>query len=83
MRGCGLAGSSLLHPRGARGAGLDRGGHALRTRLGPSDVWDEASAHFAEDQLAALVLAIGVINLWNGIAVTTRMVAGSGRQRTR
>ena len=49
----------------------------------PDDVWDEAAAHFAEDQLAALVLAIGVINLWNRIAVTTRMVAGSGRQPTR
>jgi AhpD family alkylhydroperoxidase len=46
----------------------------------PDEVWDEAAAHFDEDQLAALVLAIGVINLWNRIAITTRMVAGSWRQ---
>lgn len=39
-------------------------------------VWGEAAVHLDEDQLAALVLAIGVINLWNRVAVTTRMVAG-------
>jgi len=46
----------------------------------PDEVWNEAAAHFDEDQLAALVLAIGLINLWNRIAITTRMVAGSWRQ---
>jgi AhpD family alkylhydroperoxidase len=46
----------------------------------PDEVWDEAAARFDEDQLAALVLAIGAINLWNRIAVTTQMVAGSSRQ---
>ncbi|SRR5258708_7737672 len=40
------------------------------------EVWREATAHFDEDQLAVLVLAIGAINLWNRIAVTTRMAAG-------
>lgn len=44
------------------------------------EVWEEAAAHFDEEQLAVLVLAIGVINLWNRIGVTTRMVAGSSRQ---
>jgi hypothetical protein len=29
------------------------------------------------------VLAIGVINLWNRIAVSTQMVAGSSRQLSR
>jgi alkylhydroperoxidase family enzyme len=48
----------------------------------PDEVWDLAAAHFSADQLAALVLAIGVINLWNRIAVTTRLVAGSWRQPT-
>jgi AhpD family alkylhydroperoxidase len=46
----------------------------------PDEIWGEAAARFDEDQLAALVLAIGVINLWNRIAVTTQMVAGSWRQ---
>lgn len=50
--------------------------------LVPDEIWDEAAAHFSEEQLAALVLAIAVINLWNRIAVTTRLVAGSSRQST-
>lgn len=45
----------------------------------PDEIWDEAAAHFSEEQLAALVLAIAVINMWNRIAVTTRLVAGSSR----
>jgi alkylhydroperoxidase family enzyme len=49
----------------------------------PDDVWDLAAAHYSADQLAALVLAIGVINLWNRIAVSTQMVAGSSRQLSR
>ena len=40
----------------------------------PSDVWDEASAHFEPDELAQLVWAITVINAWNRIAITTRML---------
>jgi hypothetical protein len=55
-------------------------GHCPRTRPGTDEIWDEAAACFSADQLAALVLAIGAINLWNRIAVTTRMVAGSRRQ---
>lgn len=55
------------------------GGHREHGQV-PDEDWDEAAAHFAQDQLAALVLAIGVIDLWNRIAVTTRMVAGSWRQ---
>lgn len=43
------------------------------------EIWDGAAAHFSEEQLAALVLAIAIINLWNRIAVTTRLVAGSSR----
>jgi AhpD family alkylhydroperoxidase len=46
----------------------------------PDEIWNEAAAHFSEEQLAALVLAIALINLWNRIAVTTRLVAGSSRQ---
>ena len=40
----------------------------------PREVWDEASAHFAPDELAQLVWAITVINAWNRIAITTRMM---------
>ena len=42
----------------------------------PDDVWDAAAEHFDETQLGALVLDIGLINLWNRLNVTTRQVAG-------
>jgi AhpD family alkylhydroperoxidase len=41
----------------------------------PRDVWEEASAYFRADELAQLVWAIIVINAWNRIAITTRMLA--------
>ena len=40
----------------------------------PREVWDEASAQFEPDELAQLVWAITVINAWNRIAITTRMM---------
>jgi AhpD family alkylhydroperoxidase len=42
----------------------------------PDDVWIEATHHFDEKQLAALILAIAAINVWNRLNVTTRQVAG-------
>jgi AhpD family alkylhydroperoxidase len=43
-------------------------------------VWDEAARHYDEPALSALVLEIAVINTWNRLNVTTRQVAGAGRQ---
>ncbi len=42
----------------------------------PDAVWGEAASQFDDQQLGGLVLAIGSINLWNRINVTTRQVAG-------
>jgi AhpD family alkylhydroperoxidase len=42
----------------------------------PDAVWDEAAKHFDERELAALVLDIALINVWNRLNVTTRQVAG-------
>lgn len=42
----------------------------------PDDVWNEAARHFNETELANLVLAIGLINVWNRLNVATRQVAG-------
>jgi AhpD family alkylhydroperoxidase len=39
----------------------------------PREVWEEARAQFAPEELAQLVWAIAVINAWNRIAITTRM----------
>jgi len=44
----------------------------------PDDVWEEATRHFDEKQLAALVLYVSVVNVWNRLNVATRQVAGSG-----
>ncbi len=43
----------------------------------PDEVWAEAARHFDERALAALVLAIATINVWNRLNVATRQVVGA------
>lgn len=38
----------------------------------PDDVYEEARQHFDDKELAALIMAIVVINAWNRISVTSR-----------
>ncbi|MGH7571542.1 MAG: carboxymuconolactone decarboxylase family protein [Gemmatimonadota bacterium] len=42
----------------------------------PDEVWSEAARHYDEQTLAALILEIALINVWNRLNVTTRQVAG-------
>ena len=42
----------------------------------PDDVWLNASKHFDEDQLAALVFVISIINFYNRLNVITRQPGG-------
>jgi AhpD family alkylhydroperoxidase len=42
----------------------------------PDQVWEEAARDYDEQGLAALVIEIAVINVWNRINVATRQVAG-------
>lgn len=42
----------------------------------PDDVWLNATKHFDEEQLAALVCLIGLINIYNRLNVITRQPAG-------
>jgi AhpD family alkylhydroperoxidase len=42
----------------------------------PEEVWNEAARHYDERALAALLLAIATINVWNRLNVPTRQVAG-------
>ncbi|MDV4158623.1 MULTISPECIES: carboxymuconolactone decarboxylase family protein [Rhizobium] len=42
----------------------------------PDDIWDEATRHYDGKSLAALVIAIANINVWNRLNVATRQVAG-------
>jgi AhpD family alkylhydroperoxidase len=42
----------------------------------PDEIWDEAAAHYSESELAALVMAIANINVWNRLNAATRQVPG-------
>jgi AhpD family alkylhydroperoxidase len=43
----------------------------------PDDVWDDAVKHYEEPDLAALLVSITTINVWNRLNAATRQVAGS------
>jgi AhpD family alkylhydroperoxidase len=47
----------------------------------PDAVWQEAARHYDERGLAALVLSIGVINLWNRLNAATRQPSGEWTAR--
>lgn len=36
------------------------------------EVWDEATKHWSEEEVANLIMAIATINVWNRVAITTR-----------
>ena len=42
------------------------------------DLWAAVAEHYDEQQVATLVLTIGMINLWNRLNLATRQVAGTG-----
>jgi AhpD family alkylhydroperoxidase len=42
----------------------------------PGEIWSEAAHHYDEQQLAALLIRIALINVWNRLNVATRQVAG-------
>ncbi len=42
----------------------------------PDAIWDAAAEHFDQAQLAAIVLDIAQINVWNRLNVATRQVVG-------
>ena len=49
----------------------------LPTSNVPDDVYEEAARHFEGKELAQLIWTITIINAWNRIAITSRMVPGS------
>jgi AhpD family alkylhydroperoxidase len=49
----------------------------LPTSNVPDDVYEEAARHFEPQELAQLIWTIPIINGWNRIAITSRMVPGS------
>lgn len=50
---------------------------ADRSEAVTDEIWEAAAAHYDEPQLAALVLMIGVTNLFNRLNATTRQIAGA------
>ncbi|MBC8101186.1 MAG: carboxymuconolactone decarboxylase family protein [Cytophagales bacterium] len=42
----------------------------------PDTVWNEAARHYGERALAALILSIATVNLWNRLNAATRQIAG-------
>jgi len=43
----------------------------------PDEIWNEAARHYHDQSLAALVVQIANINLWNRLNIATRQVAGA------
>ncbi len=43
----------------------------------PDDVWAQACRHYDEQAMAALILQISLINVWNRMNAATRQVAGA------
>jgi AhpD family alkylhydroperoxidase len=43
----------------------------------PDEIWNEAARHYDEKALAALLVSIGVINVWNRFNAATRQIAGN------
>jgi AhpD family alkylhydroperoxidase len=43
----------------------------------PDEIWNEAARHYDEPALAALLIEIASINVWNRLNVATRQPAGS------
>lgn len=42
----------------------------------PDRIWNEVTRYYDESAIAALIMAIGTINLWNRLNASTRQVAG-------
>jgi AhpD family alkylhydroperoxidase len=43
----------------------------------PDELWAEVASHYDERALAALILSIGAINVWNRLNVAVKQVAGA------
>jgi AhpD family alkylhydroperoxidase len=51
---------------------------ADRPEAVPDEVYAAAAEHYDEQQLAGLIISIGVVNLWNRLNLATRQEAGTG-----
>jgi AhpD family alkylhydroperoxidase len=47
----------------------------------PDEVWAQAARHYGEQELGAMVMSIGLVNLWNRVNVSTKQVPDADRSR--
>ncbi|MFH0246475.1 carboxymuconolactone decarboxylase family protein [Streptomyces sp. HK10] len=47
--------------------------------MASDEIWGEASQYYNDEQLGALVMHIGLVNLWNRVNVTTRQEPAAWR----
>jgi len=47
--------------------------------MAPDEVWEEAARHYTEQELGALVIHVGLVNLWNRVNVATRQEPAAWR----
>src|SRR5215471_4830332 len=52
---------------------------ADRTDPVPDEIWEEATRHYDEKGLAAIILMIAMTNLFNRLNATTKQVAGEAK----
>jgi AhpD family alkylhydroperoxidase len=43
----------------------------------PDAIWDAVAEHFDEEALAAIVMSIALVNVWNRLNLATRQIAGA------
>lgn len=43
----------------------------------PDEIWDEAARHYDEQALAALIVSIATVNVWNRLNAATKQVPGT------
>ena len=77
-----LARDAVPHRSRAGGAGAHRVADAAQRprRPVPDDVWEEATRHYDENALAALILSISQIRIRNRVNCAVRQIAGSWKK---
>ncbi|KNX38260.1 carboxymuconolactone decarboxylase family protein [Luteipulveratus halotolerans] len=43
----------------------------------PDEVWEQATQHYDEEGLAAIVMHVAMVNVWNRLNVSVRQIAGT------
>jgi alkylhydroperoxidase family enzyme len=47
--------------------------------MAPDEVWEHSARHYTDEQLGAMLMHIGLVNLWNRVNVATRQEPAAWR----